>query len=76
MEAEVDVAAEVALLVKAIAMVVIELTPAGSGRVMMIRCLQRLPLMVVLSMVCKSCGWNTTHITGHRVEYHPYNWIS
>ncbi len=38
-EAEVDVAAEVALLVKAVAMVVIDPTPAEIGRVMMLRCL-------------------------------------
>jgi hypothetical protein len=79
-EAEVDAAAEVALLVKAVAKLVITrrkwkgddakvstvLTTNGcigkhNGK---------------RSMVCKSCGWNTTHITGHRVEYHPYNWIS
>ena len=46
MEAEVDVVAEVALLVEAVAMVVIEPTPMESGRAMMLRCLQRLPLMV------------------------------
>jgi hypothetical protein len=45
-EAEVDAAAEVALLVKVVAMVIIEPTPAESGRAMMLRCLQRLPLMV------------------------------
>jgi hypothetical protein len=45
-EAEVDGAAQVALLVEAVAVVVIEPTPAGSGRVMMLRCLQCLPLMV------------------------------
>ena len=43
-EAEVYAAAEVAcLMVEAMAMVVIEPTPAASGRVMMLRCLQRLP---------------------------------
>jgi hypothetical protein len=43
-EAEVYAAAEVArLMVEAVAMVVIEPTPAASGRVMMLRCLQRLP---------------------------------
>ncbi len=46
MEAEVYAAAEVALVVKAVAMVVIEPTPAASGRAMMLRCLQRLPQMV------------------------------
>ncbi len=46
-EAEVvDTVAEVALLVEAVAMVVIEPTPAECGRAMMLRCLQRLPLMV------------------------------
>ena len=46
LEAEVYVAAEVALVVEAVAMVVIEPTPAASGRAMMLRCLQRLPQMV------------------------------
>ncbi len=46
MEAEVDAAAEVALLGKTVAMVVIEPTPAESGRAMMLKCLQRLPIMV------------------------------
>jgi hypothetical protein len=46
MEAEVDAAVEVALLVKAVAMVVIQATPAESGRAIMLSCLQRLPLMV------------------------------
>ena len=45
-EAEVDATAEVALLVEAVAMMVIEPTFAESGRAMMLRCLQRLPLMV------------------------------
>jgi hypothetical protein len=44
-EAEVDAAAEVALLVEAVAMVVIKPTPAESGKAMMLRCLQHLPLM-------------------------------
>ena len=47
-EAEVGAAAEVALLVKAMAMLVIEPTLAESGRAMMLRCLQRLPQMVAL----------------------------
>ncbi len=38
-EAEVDAAAEVALLVEAVVMVVIKPTPAESGRAMMPRCL-------------------------------------
>ena len=42
--AEVDAAAEVALPVGAVVMVVIRPTPAESGRAMMLRCLQRLPL--------------------------------
>ncbi len=46
MEAEVGLAAEVALLVKAMVMVVIEPTPAESERAMMLRYLQRLPLMM------------------------------
>ncbi len=45
-EAEVGVVAEVALLVEAVVMVVIEPTPPEIGRAMMLRCLQRLPLMV------------------------------
>jgi hypothetical protein len=47
-EAEVDAEAEVALLVKVVAMVVIKPTPVASGRAMMLRCLQRLPQMVAL----------------------------
>ncbi len=45
-EAEVYAAAEVTLVVEAVAMVVIEPTPAASGRAMMLRCLLRLPQMV------------------------------
>jgi hypothetical protein len=45
-EAEVYAAAEVTPVVEAVAMVVIEPTPAASGRAMMLRCLQRLPQMV------------------------------
>ena len=50
MEAEVYTSAKVALLVEvvAIAIVVIEPTPAASGRAMMLRCLQCLPQMVAL----------------------------
>jgi hypothetical protein len=44
MEAEVDVAAEVALLVEAMAMLIIKPTLAESVRAMMLRCLQRLPV--------------------------------
>jgi hypothetical protein len=57
MEAEVDAAAEVALLIKAAAMVVIEPTPAESGRAMMLRCLQRLPLMVALENITENGAW-------------------
>jgi hypothetical protein len=57
MEAEVDAAAEVALLVKAVAMVVIKPTPAESGRAMMLRCLQRLPLMVALENITENGAW-------------------
>ncbi len=45
-EAEVYAAAEVALVVEAVAMAVIKPTPAASGRAMMLWCLQRLPQMV------------------------------
>ncbi len=50
-EAEVDGAAEVALLVKAMVMLVIEPTLAESGRAMMLRCLQRSPQMVALENI-------------------------
>ncbi len=43
-EAEVDAAAEVALLVEAVAMLIIKPTLAESVRAMMLRCLQRLPV--------------------------------
>jgi hypothetical protein len=56
-EAEVDAAAEVALLVEAMAMVVIEPTPAESGRAMMLRCLQRLPLMVASENITENGAW-------------------
>jgi len=56
-EAEVDAAAEVALLVEAVAMVVIEPTPAESGRAMMLRCLQRLPLIVALEYITENGAW-------------------
>jgi hypothetical protein len=56
-EAEVDVAAEVALLVKAMVMVVIEPTPAESGRAMMLRCLQHLPLMVASEIITENGAW-------------------
>ncbi len=57
MEAEVDAAAEVALLVEAVAMVVIEPTPAESGRAMMLRCLQHLPLMVASENITENGAW-------------------
>jgi hypothetical protein len=49
-EAEVYASAEVALLVEAMAMVVIEPKPTANGRVMMLRlrCLQRLPQIMAL----------------------------
>jgi hypothetical protein len=56
-EAEVDVAAEVALPVKAVAMLVIEPTLAESGRVMMLRCLQGLPQMVALVNITENGAW-------------------
>jgi hypothetical protein len=56
-EAEVDAAAEVALQVGAVAMVVIRPTPAESGRAMMLRCLQRLPLIVALENITENGAW-------------------
>jgi hypothetical protein len=56
-EAEVDMGVVVALLVEAVAMMVIEPTPAASGRVMMLRCLQRLPRMVTSGNTRKSGAW-------------------
>ena len=56
-EAEVDAAAEVALPVGAVAMVVIRPTPAESGRAMMLRCLQRLPLIVALENITENGAW-------------------
>jgi hypothetical protein len=56
-EAEVDAVAEVALLVEAAAMLVIEPTPTESERVMMLRCLQRLPLMVALENITENGAW-------------------
>jgi len=56
-EAEVDTAAEVTLLVEAVGMVVIEPTPAESGRAMMLRCLQRLPLMVASENITENGAW-------------------
>ena len=55
--AEVDAAAEVALLVEAAAMLVIEPTLAESGRAMMLRCLQRLPLIVALENITENGAW-------------------
>ncbi len=57
MEAEVDAAVEVTLLVEAMAMLVIEPTLAESGRAMMLRCLQRLPLMVALENIMGNGAW-------------------
>ncbi len=56
-EAEVDAAAEVSQLVEAMAMVVIEPTPAESERAMMLRCLQRLPLMVASENITEFGTW-------------------
>jgi len=56
-EAEVDAAAEVAILVEAVAMVVIKPTPAESGRAMMLRCLQCLPLMVASENITGNGAW-------------------
>ena len=72
MEAEVNVAAEVALPVKAVAMLVIEPTLAESGRAMMLRCLQRLPLMVALENITENGAW----FENRAGEYHPYYQIS
>ena len=55
--AEVDVAAEVALPVGAVVMVVIRPTPAESGRAMTLRCLQRLPLMVASENITENGAW-------------------
>jgi len=55
-EAEVVVKAEVALMVKAVVMVVIEPTPTASGRAMMLRCLQRSPQMVALGNTTENGG--------------------
>jgi len=56
-EAEVYAAAEVALLVEAVAMLVIEPTLAESGRVMMLRCLWCLPQMVALENITENGAW-------------------
>jgi hypothetical protein len=56
-EAELDAAAEVPLLVEATAMLVIEPTLAESGRAMMLRCLQCLPLMVALGNITENGAW-------------------
>ena len=61
-EAEVYASAEVALLVETMAMVVIEPKPAANERVMMLRCMQPLPQMVVLEK-----KWQIL-----RVEYYSY----
>jgi len=53
----VDAAVEVALLVKAVVMLVIEPTIAESGRVMMLRCLQRLPQIGALENITENGAW-------------------
>jgi len=63
-KAEVDAAAEIALLVEAVAMVVTEPTPAESGRVMMLRCLQCLPLMVALENITENGAWFANLVGG------------
>ncbi len=50
-------AAEVALVVEAVAMVVIEPTLAASGRAVMLRCLQRLPQMVAQENTTENGAW-------------------
>ncbi len=57
MEAEGDAAAEVALLVEAVAMLVIEPTLMESGRAMMLGCLQHLPQMVALENITENRAW-------------------
>ncbi len=54
MEAEVDAAAEVALLVEALVMLVFEPTLAESGRAMMLRCLQQ---MVASENITENGAW-------------------
>ena len=68
---EVDAAAEAALPVGAVAMVVIRPTPAESGRAMMLRCLQRLPLIVALEYITENGAWFANLAGGI-----PHNWIS
>ncbi len=62
-EAEVDALVEVALLVEAMAMVVIEPAPAESGRAMMLRCLQHLPQMVASENTTENGAW-FAHLVG------------
>jgi len=52
--AEVDAAAEAALPVGVVAMVVIRPTSTESGRAMMLRCLQHLPLIVALEYITEN----------------------
>jgi len=56
-EAEVNTTAEVALLVEAVVMLVFEPTLALSERAMMLRCLQRLPLMVASENITENGAW-------------------
>ncbi len=56
-EAEVNATAEVALLVETVAMLVFEPTLALSRRAMMLRCLQRLPLMVASEKITENGAW-------------------
>ena len=64
MEAEVDVAAEDALLVEAVAMLVIKPTLAESGRAMMLRCLQHLQQMVALENIMEIGAWFANCVGG------------
>ncbi len=63
-EAEVYTAAEVVLPVGAVAMVVIRPTPKESGRAMMLRCLQRLPLIVALENITENGAWFANLVGG------------
>jgi len=63
-EAEVDVAVEVALLVEAAVMLVIKPTLAESGRAMMLRCLQCLPQIVALENITENGAWFANRVGG------------
>jgi len=63
-EAEVNATAEVALLVEAVALLVFEPKLALSGRAMMLRCLQCLPLMVALKNITEIGAWFANRVDG------------